>query len=193
MPIFSDDAPCFRGLEICAAQPPDGHHDDRAPEPATVLTLAVASSTATTAVGAVRSRSFLPPVTTGPPRPRSEETARMGKEGEPLANRPTAAPSDQARHHCWTAILSGSVLALFGGRHEPLRYRPACSPRAWRMPALLPAEAATLAISTRQERRTARSALPACTRPDQGHRCKPSARVAFRIAAIVAPSGRFPA
>jgi hypothetical protein len=53
----------------------------------------------------------------------------MGKEGEPLANRPTAAPSDQARHHCW----------------------------------------------------------------DQGHRCKPSARVAFRIAAIVAPSGRFPA
>jgi len=120
----------------------------------------------------------------------------MSKEGEPLANRPmAAAPSDQAGPSLpdLHIIMGGSVLALFGGRHEPLRYRPACSPRAWRMPALLPAEAATLAISTRQERRTARSALPACTRPDQGHRCKPSARVAFRIAAIVAPSGRFPA
>ena len=29
------DAPCFRGPEICAAQPPDGHHDDQTPEPAT--------------------------------------------------------------------------------------------------------------------------------------------------------------
>ena len=50
--------------------------------------------------------------------------------------------------------------ACSGGRHEALRYRPACSPRAWRMPALLPAEAATLAISTCQEWRTARCCSP---------------------------------